>query len=984
MQHWWLLGIRNWRVKPGRTAGAVGAIALGVGVVIWVTCAFESLKQALQHQAWLWIGKSHVSVISLSGARGTVDESIADKVKQIANVEHVTRRLNYPMEIHQLRRGVPPNAPIDDLIVFPGEDIQVVGIDPETEYFFRDYAGGRLKGRLIESKDTDAAIVERQLAESLNLKIGDRFILQSTPHWSWEWSKRKNAIFTVSGLLDHRRVAKRQLPIVLINLKQIKQLAHSQYGASQVTKIDVMLKDTSGGPFASAVSNVNRILLRGGHPGVVTSSQAKLNQFKTAEKQTGFVLLLLSSVALFTAVFIIFSTLSIGMTERIGQMGILRCLGLTRRQIATLVLSEAVPMGLIGILLGIPVGLFLAWLTVKVAPDYVGQLEINYIGMLVALAGGAVTTLAGAILPMLQAMRVSPLDATRPRAHPPHVFLTWLATFLGLAMIVGHSLMIERLETHKWIMYPGYPVLGVTLLFCGYALITPGLVILFGRLAVWVVAVLLAVRHRLLNEQVGRAAWRSGTICCGLMVGLSLVVTMAVHAESLSQGWNFPKEFFEAFVYPKSPVPYDRADKIRKMPGVADSCLINYMECSIFQTRGLGSKIGFPRSLFIASHPDDFFKVAKLHFVEGDREEAIGKLKKGGYVLVTPEFTRIRKVSCGDKISIKTLGFSRRVDLEIAGVVSSPALEVAANFFNVGGLLANQAVHVALGTLKDAQRIFKLPDEVSLFLINFDLPEPDWVPAEFEDESLRTPGAPADFAEMLNRWVPMMPERGEEIEQINQQIKARGAMGGELRWNSIGLLEIFRVALGGTEIPEWLEMTAHQRWQRYRENLVMGLVSYRCGSVTMDYATVRGLKDRIDRDLRRATALMATVPMVALIVAALGVANLMMANVASRSQQIAMLRAIGTTKSQVTRLVVGEALVLGAVGCLLGVALGMHAAYGMKSMTTDIWGFKPIWTIPWGWLCLGIGFTMLVCLLAGVLPARRAARNNIIDAMQTT
>jgi putative ABC transport system permease protein len=124
--------------------------------------------------------------------------------------------------------------------------------------------------------------------------------------------------------------------------------------------------------------------------------------------------------------------------------------------------------------------------------------------------------------------------------------------------------------------------------------------------------------------------------------------------------------------------------------------------------------------------------------------------------------------------------------------------------------------------------------------------------------------------------------------------------------------------------------------------------------------------------------------MVALIVAALGVANLMMANIASRSRQIAMLRAVGTTRWQVIRLVIGEAMVLGTIGSMMGVAMGMVVAYGLRRMTLAIWGFQPEPTIPWIWVILGIAFTVSVCLLAGVLPARYASRTNIIDALQTT
>jgi putative ABC transport system permease protein len=130
--------------------------------------------------------------------------------------------------------------------------------------------------------------------------------------------------------------------------------------------------------------------------------------------------------------------------------------------------------------------------------------------------------------------------------------------------------------------------------------------------------------------------------------------------------------------------------------------------------------------------------------------------------------------------------------------------------------------------------------------------------------------------------------------------------------------------------------------------------------------------------------LFASIPTVAMLVAALGVANLMMANVTSRTRQIAILRAVGATKWQIIRLVFGEALVLAVIGTGVGLALGFHAAYTVNLMTAKLWGFVPQWDVPWGTIGKAVAFTAGVCLLAGILPAHRASRSNIIEAMQAT
>ncbi len=980
MRHWSQLGIRNWQVRPGRTAGAVGAIALGVGVVVWVTCAYESVRLALQDQVWFWIGRSHLSIESVHGPVGTVYQSLTGEVAALDNVRDVTCRLEHYMMLHPL--GGPPGATRP--VQLPGEPVQAIGIDPRTEYLFRDYSGERVPGggRLLTPEDTDAAVAERELAAQLGLEIGDRFVLRATPSvGADDGPLEKWATFTLVGIIERRRVAKRQLPVVVTMLQKVQALAQFADDAPRVTKIDMILNDASPKALRNTENAVRDIVDRQNQDFLVTSAEGKLRQVENAERQTGFVLLLLSSVALFTGFFIILSTLSMGMVERIGQLGMLRCLGATRIQIAMLVLSEAVPLGVLGMILGIPVGLGLARLTVWMAPEYVGELAISKTGLLLALIGGGITTLAGAGLPVLQALRVSPLTASRPQSQPPPVVLTWVAALVGIGMIAGHSYMIAYLPAPKWLLNAFYPVAAVTSLYAGYALVTPVLIRVIGQLAVLLAAGVLRVRPRLLGDQVGRAAWRSATICCGLMVGLSLIVSLVVHSKSLAAGWDFPRDFAEAFVFITPPIPRSRAQQIQQKPGIASSCLVNEgLRCTVYG-RGF---FHFPWSHFVAGDPDGFFKIANLEFVEGNQAEAIAKLKRGGYVLVTPQFTRAQKLTYRDKVPIQLKDSDKPpVLFEIAGVVTSPALDIAANYFNQGGLLLQASVFVVMGTFADAQRVFGAHDVVSMFLINFDLPSKP-PPPEFQAESPPPLDKPAALAGMLKTWRPLLPKRIAELDRIEKECRARPADDTPLHWADAPMLRLFQESLAGSAVAQWSGLSPEQRWHAFREELVMRLIAAYGGSSTPLHTSVRALKQRIDRDLERATILLASVPMVALIVAALGVGNLMMANVTSRTRQIAVLRSIGATKWQVTRLVIGEAVVLGCLGSMVGVVLGLHAARGLNAMTVTIWGYKPEWAVPWGWVGLGIAFTMSVCLIAGVFPARHASRNNIIDALQTT
>jgi putative ABC transport system permease protein len=122
---------------------------------------------------------------------------------------------------------------------------------------------------------------------------------------------------------------------------------------------------------------------------------------------------------------------------------------------------------------------------------------------------------------------------------------------------------------------------------------------------------------------------------------------------------------------------------------------------------------------------------------------------------------------------------------------------------------------------------------------------------------------------------------------------------------------------------------------------------------------------------------------VALIVGAFIIYNTFSITVAQRTREMALLRAIGATRRQVTRSVVTESLVIGVVssiaGTLFGLLLGwlallLFASLGVRLGTTI--------AVPAGGLVAGVLLGTVITLLAAVIPARRAARTPPIAALR--
>jgi ABC-type antimicrobial peptide transport system permease subunit len=104
--------------------------------------------------------------------------------------------------------------------------------------------------------------------------------------------------------------------------------------------------------------------------------------------------------------------------------------------------------------------------------------------------------------------------------------------------------------------------------------------------------------------------------------------------------------------------------------------------------------------------------------------------------------------------------------------------------------------------------------------------------------------------------------------------------------------------------------------------------------------------------------------------------NIMLVSVAERTQEIGVRMALGAFKRDIRRQFLLEAALLSLTGGVIGVVLGGAAALLVKTIT----GFPAQITV--GIVLMGVGLSTLVGLLAGFLPARRAANLPVIDALR--
>jgi len=912
MRHWSQLATKNWRARKATTCGAVFAVTLGVAAVVWVMCCHESVRQSAISWSSNYVGSAHITVSSRFGKLDQIPERLVRQLETVENVAVVNPRLTIRRTcLPVARRAWDAGA---ERIHWSRDlpDVDLRGVQLETDLRLRSYS--RVAGRMLTADDEFACMLENRLAREHGVGPGDYLL-------AWDESRDRPYVLEIVGLLDMPRVGKIQKPLALLRLDVLQKITLKY---ALVSAIDVTLAQTDPASIGAAES-VIRVKARHTAPSArISSAEARLRQVQIAQDNQRLVLVMLASVAVLTALFIILSTLSMGMVERVRQLGLLRCVGMTRLQLAWLVLYEVLPLGVVGVVLGVVVGLGLTRLSVWLTPDYVGSYVVSWYGLLLAAGAGLATALLAALLPAAAVLRVSPMEAARPRAKRPRHLNLFIVGGMGVVLLaIQYKWVLERAV--RDVNFMTIASVAVIMLYFGYALLAPPIVRLAGNWAVVIAARLLHIRTRLLQDQVGHAAWRSAGICCGLMVGLSMVVGILVVNESVTRGWQFPTQFPAAFGWSYAQLSPETRERVGSVPGVGTYTVANSINVYVEERNPVLEKMLLSVTWFMGVDPDTFIDLIRMEFIEGDAESARALLKQGGHIMVADDFSRSRNKHLGDDVKIYDERARRWRHFTVAGVARSPALDIAAAYFQLSSDYSVAASGSVMGTNDDLKRRFGV-DGANLVLLNFDLPD--------------EPPPPG--------WPPP-PE-------------SREALGMSTRCYD-------------ESIP------LERRWRRWRELQVLSEVRRAARDPAMRIGAVADLKDEIDDQLTGVTGLLTAIPGVALLVAAIGVANLMNANIIARAKQIAVSRAVGATRGLILRIVIGEAMVLGLLGSALGLGLGVHLASNITRMADRMWGFQVALELPWNYVFSSIGLTIGLCLIAGLIPARHAARTNIVDAL---
>ena len=359
--------------NPARTARTAGALMIGLALVTLVATLGASLKGTTKDAL-----KDQVRADYVVTAKNGYDTFTSSAGHTLANAPGVAAA----------------SAVRDDKASSFGTDIDVTGVDPSTISNVYDFRWTKGSDNVLLSLGFDGAIVRNQFAEANNLKVGDQFSIQ-TP-------QGKKAPLVVRGIYDPPA---EQLDALLGSVTLAQRAFDTHFPRPKDLFVFV---DTDDGITSQATAALNKTL--DPYPDAVV----RTNTAWITERAGGIDMILnifyvLLALSVIVSLFGIVNTLVLTVFERTREIGMLRAIGMTRRQVRRMIRHESIITALIGGVLGIVLGIVLGGMLIARVDFIVFSLPV--VSLIVLAIATILVGILAAIFPARRAARLNVLEA---------------------------------------------------------------------------------------------------------------------------------------------------------------------------------------------------------------------------------------------------------------------------------------------------------------------------------------------------------------------------------------------------------------------------------------------------------------------------------------------------------------------------------------------------------------------------------------------
>ena len=361
--------------NPGRTATTAAALMIGLALVTFVA-------------------------VFAAGIKSSIDDAIDNSFTADLTLQHEDGFSPIPRAAQHEVAAIDGVGPVSSLRYGEGEVKQtgdtsfITAIDPKRalEVFKFEWDDG--SNAIVNRMARDDAIVDQAWATDNDVDVGDTLSV-TTPI-------DKHAVYTVRGKLED--TADLWGDFVLTQ-KALEDDFH-------VRQDGMILVDYAPGADPTAVRKSVETTIDRDFPVIDVLDQSELkDRFAEQVGQLVNLLYALLSLAVIVSLFGIVNTLTLSIYERTRELGLLRAIGMSRRQVRRIVRYEAVITALLGALLGSALGIFFAVIVSRPLADEGFNLSFPVGTLILLFILAAIAGVVAAILPARRAARLDVLEA---------------------------------------------------------------------------------------------------------------------------------------------------------------------------------------------------------------------------------------------------------------------------------------------------------------------------------------------------------------------------------------------------------------------------------------------------------------------------------------------------------------------------------------------------------------------------------------------
>lgn len=524
-----VLAFRHAARRPFFSGLFILGVALGVAMIVAIDLANRSATRAFALSTESIFGKSTHQIV---GGPGGLDERVYTTLRRTLGLSGCA-----PI--------VEGFGTVDEL---GGQPMRLLGVDSFVESEFRNYADGQSRGPAQNS--VLSSLMTRPNTVLISASIAERYAKTSGDILQFRIGGRlkRMEIVAVWHVTDPQR--KRTLEGMLIADIATAQEVLEQVG--RLSRIDLIIPEGKKG--ASTLERIAGLLPPGAR------IQRPYAQTQTKEQMTeAFRLNLtaLSTLALVVGMFLIYNTASFSVVQQRTTLGNLRALGMTRREIFTLILIEAGMLGIVGTAIGLGFGILLGRGTVQLVTQSINDLffvvtvreiELSALILVKGTIIGIGTAVLSALIPAYQATQIPPV-ATLLRSQleeQTHTMLPKLSVVGVCTLLVGAVLLIP--QWHLLLTFTG-----VIAILIGVAALTP----------VFTLGLMRLIRSPLSRQgalgqlaplDITRSLSRTAIAIAALMVAISVIVGLSLMIGSLrGTVAQWLADLLQADIYVSSP-----------------------------------------------------------------------------------------------------------------------------------------------------------------------------------------------------------------------------------------------------------------------------------------------------------------------------------------------------------------------------------------------------------------------------------------------